>query len=255
MKSSYLLVMFSLFSKAKPVRRTFDAPLAPDKPLSVVGDLHGCYGLLARLLQDPPEGRHMVFVGDYIDRGEDSAEVLRLLMRLQKAGSDCVTCLMGNHERMLLDFLDAPERSAKRWLNSGGLQTLASFRVPPPQSTAGTEDWLRTRDYLVDAIGPELEDWIRSLPLTFQSGNITVVHAAADPNRAIDDQSSEDLLWGNQDFFRLPRVDGNWIVHGHTIVSEPLVEKGRIAIDTGAYATGKLTCALIDTNDVRFRQA
>lgn len=244
--------MFSWFSKSKPAP-VFDAPLEPQAPLAVVGDIHGSAGLLSRFLNDLPPNRHVIFVGDYIDRGEDSAKVLRLLMQLQSEHPEKITCLMGNHERMMLDFLDAPERNGRRWLNSGGMQTLASFGVQPPSGTAGDDVWLQTRDYLEARLGTGLESWVRALPLQFKSGNIAVVHAAADPSIPIDAQDPHVLLWGSPDFTRVPRGDGIWVAHGHTIVPEPIAQDGRIATDTGAYATGRLTAALIDPGEISFQ--
>ena len=105
----------------------FDAPLAPDRPLAVIGDVHGRDALLGRLLgtiaERAPEAQ-VVLVGDLIDRGEQSAEVLRRV-----AGRGDLVCVRGNHEAMCLEFLDDPEAYGPRWLFNGGLQTLASFGV------------------------------------------------------------------------------------------------------------------------------
>lgn len=249
--------MLSLFRKRSKAP-VFDAPAAPDEPLAVIGDLHGSDGLLDRLLQSltaPEMPARQVFVGDYVDRGENSARVLELLMQYQKDAPDRVICLMGNHERMLIDFLDMPTRAGKRWLRFGGAQTLASFRIPPLPETAPDEEWITLRDRFEDALGPAMEAWLRALPLSWQSGNVAVVHAAADPRAPIDGQSEQALLWGHPDFEDLPRSDGVWVVHGHTIVAQPQAEQGRIAVDTGAYATGKLTAALIGEGEIRFHTA
>jgi serine/threonine protein phosphatase 1 len=231
----------------------FGAPLAPELPLAVIGDVHGCDSRLARLLDriaaEAPE-HQVIAVGDVVDRGEDSAGVLRRL-----AGRGDVLCLMGNHEAMLLEFLDEPERRGPRWLWNGGLQTLASFGVGGVVTSAGPEMLRDARDRLVDAMGEELIRWIRARPLGCRSGNVAVVHAGADPAHPLEDQDEDVLLWGHPDFMARPRSDGVWVVHGHTILPEPVAESGRIGVDTGAYATGRLTAALIGPGAVEFISA
>lgn len=220
----------------------FEAPIAPDRTLAVIGDLHGCADflddLLGRIEADAPDA-HIIAVGDYIDRGEDSRGVIeRLIPR------NDMTCLMGNHEQMLLDFLEDPERTGASWLRYGGLQTLASYGVHGVLETSGADDLIKARDGLRNAMGPA-EDWLRNRPMRFQSGNVAVVHAGASPNRSLDDQDAKALLWGHPEFSRRDRADGIWIMHGHSIV--PVIEphRGKIGVDTGAYATGRLSAAIV----------
>ncbi|OWU66697.1 hypothetical protein ATO2_17780 [Roseovarius sp. 22II1-1F6A] len=226
------------------------APLAPEAAFCAVGDIHGRADLLDRLLeklheQAPPDAA-FVCVGDYVDRGEDSARVLRDLQALSVAHPDHVTCLMGNHEEMLLGFLDRPEQAGPGWLRHGGLQTLASFGLPAPAGATPTPAaWEDLRDQLRAALGADLETWLRALPLQWRSGNVAVVHAGADPALPLEAQTTRALLWGHRDFATTPRRDGQWVLHGHTITDMPQMQAGRIAIDTGAYATGRLTAALV----------
>lgn len=224
--------------------------LAPEAPLYVIGDIHGRADLLQRALQKLTPGVPIVCVGDLVDRGEQSAEVLRLL-----AGRPDILCLKGNHEDMLLQFLEAPETLGARWLRYGGLQTLASFGVTGVTETSPVEDRVVARNTLKEAMGPELENWLRKLPLSYRTGNLVVVHAAADPRVEMEDQQQRHLLWGHPDFHRTNRSDGLWIVHGHTVVDTPCATNGRISVDTGAYATGKLTIADISANGVQFLTA
>lgn len=232
----------------------FDAPIAPDGPVFVVGDVHGRHDLMMRLferieqIEDTPR---VVFVGDYVDRGEQSADVLRTLQGLSAQFGDLLTCLKGNHEAMMLEFLANPERAGQRWLRHGGLQTLASFRISRSPDTSMTE----LRDQLRDAMGQDLIDWVTGLPLRWQSGNLAVVHAGADPLVPMDRQSDDVLMWGTSQFMLTNRMDGIWVAHGHTIVRTPQAQSGRISTDTGAYATGRLTAAHIVPGDVRFIEA
>ncbi len=230
---------------------THFGPPAPEETFYAIGDVHGCADPLRRLVdgimtQEP--GTRIVCVGDYVDRGEHSAEVLAYLQSLAPGPDAQVICLIGNHEEMCLKFLDDPEGRSERWLRYGGLQTLASYGI----GLGSGRDPVALRDALAEAMGPATIDWLRALPTRWRTGNVAVVHAGADPWRPIEDQPPKTLMWGHQDFETTPRPDGIWVVHGHTIVDAPLAHDGRIAVDTGAYATGQLTAARISAEGVSF---
>lgn len=234
-------------------------PPRPDVPFFAVGDIHGCDRLFDRLLTRLDEMRHpealLVLVGDYVDRGEETARVLRRLTVLSEAAGDLMHCIMGNHEKMLLDVLDDPVAHGARWLRYGGLQTLASYRVPPVLGERPTGEWIEMRDRLAEAMGGDVIDWLANLPLTWQTGNVVVTHAGADPSLPINHQEGGNFLWGHPDFKRKARSDGLWVVHGHTITEVPQAAEGRIPTDTGAYATGVLSAALIEENKVTYVHA
>ena len=235
------------YNSAPPPIEVEMPPLAVDHPFVAIGDIHGCDDLLERLLSkltvEAPDAE-LVFVGDYIDRGEQNAKALRRLMRLEDA-----TVLLGNHERMCLDFIDKPEEKGPRWFRYGGLQTLASFGV-----SGSTKDPVGLRDGLIAAMGEEMVNWLCKLPLSYSNGNIHVVHAGADPDKPIEAQSEKALIWGHERFRKQARRDKFWVVHGHTIVDVPCVARGVVSIDTGAYATGRLSAAIFAGNDVQFIQ-
>ena len=227
----------------------------PDVATYVVGDIHGRADLLELLLSlidahiggtatsDP----HLVFVGDYIDHGPDSAETLARLRELTRDFASSVVCLMGNHERMMLDFLADPATRGPRWLREGGAATLWSFRIDaePILASGRPEDFREAARRLEGAMPEGLRDWLAGLPLSWRSGNLWAVHAGADPAHPMDAQSSRVLLWGHPEFEAVPRADGSWIAYGHTEMERPVYEDGRIALDTGAWRTGRLTaCAL-----------
>lgn len=225
----------------------FPAP-EPDEPLCIIGDVHGCFDLLCKLLDKVPEGHRCVLVGDYIDRGDQSAEVLRFLSQRPE-----LTCLMGNHEDMLLRFLEDPIREGERWIRNGGRETLATFQIEA-EPQMGEAELIACRDRLQQALGPELIGWLTALPLSLQSGNVLVTHAGADPARAVDQQARKDLVWGHPQFRHQLRRDGVWVVHGHIIVPDPVAAQGRIAVDTGAYALGVLSAVCLNTSALRFLQ-
>lgn len=224
------------------VERDFPPP-APDEALCFVGDLHGASHLLETLLalrQSRFPGHRLVFLGDAVDRGPDSAGTLRLLRRETARGA---IVLAGNHEAMLLDFLDAPEAAAARWLRHGGAETLLSFGVGAGALHGSRE----LRDALREALGAATEAWLRALPLMWQSGNLVAAHAGLDPDRSPEAQERVVVLWGGPPGrMRALRRDGLWVASGHVVVERAICRDGRIALDTGAYATGRLSYALID---------
>ena len=234
-----------------PVSQPPFAPLRPARPLVVIGDVHGCLPLLERLLARAGTGHpeaDLVLVGDLIDRGEQSAGVLRLAFERRRD----LTVLLGNHEEMLLHFLDAPETQAVRWFRNGGLQTMASFGIGPIGAAPDPDLCRSLRDRLRAALGEEIEAWLRSLPRLWQSGNVVVTHAGADPWLPITQQSAQALTWGAAEFGHRRRTDGIWVVHGHVIVEAGRCGDGVISVDTGAFASGRLTAALISEGQCDF---
>ena len=233
----------------------FDTAIAPDAPVFIIGDLHGCKGQLDQLqtqmaAKDPQATQ--VYVGDYVDRGEDSAGVLRSLFACKDDPS--VICLIGNHEDMMLGFLDHPAKKGQRWLRYGGLQTLASFGIGGVTASSEGDALVTASEALKTAMGAEMLAWLRTLPATWSSGNLTVVHAGADPVTPLTLQSAKTFMWGHPDFDRVLRADGTWVAHGHTVVEQANTHGGKIAVDTGAYATGQLTAAYVTSGDVAFLQ-
>lgn len=233
----------------------FDTPVAPDSPVFIVGDLHGCKlqldTLLGQMAAKAPTAIQ-VFVGDYVDRGEDSAGVLRALFAMKDDPS--VICLIGNHEDMMLGFIDHPAKKGQRWLRYGGLQTLASFGVGGVTASSEGDALIAASTALKDAMGAQMLAWLRALPATWSSGNLTVVHAGADPVTPLTLQPNKTFMWGHPDFDQVLRTDGIWVAHGHTVVEQANADGGKIATDTGAYATGKLTAAYVTSGDVSFIQ-
>ena len=230
---------------------------APDRLTYVVGDIHGRLDLLDTLLDDihDDQGKRpadWVFVGDYVDRGPDSAGVLRRLRGLQSTADCRVTCLMGNHEAMLLRFLETPVESAEHWLLSGGLETLSSFHLDRVSGDTPEQRHIALADGLRRALPPGTEDWLRARPLLWQSGNLAVVHALTDVQKPLSEQPEETLLWARPPKNLQPRPDGVWVAHGHTIMDQPRIRAGHIALDTGAFRSGMLTAAAIDEGEIRF---
>lgn len=236
--------LFKKTPKEEPA--VFIGRLAPERPIMAIGDLHGRHDLLMRLmpkLEAFAQEGEVVFVGDLIDRGPHSAECLTQIRAL--CAQPAFLCLMGNHEKMMLDFLDQPAERGARWLRYGGLQTLMSFGLRGISERMSPPGLIDAAARLRSAMEPGLEDWIRTLPRQHQSGNIHLVHAAADPKAPMAAQEDRVLLWGHPAFETTPRQDGQFVLHGHVIVDDACCVNGRIAVDTGAYATGRLSYARI----------
>ena len=229
----------------------------PDTPICVIGDLHGMAGLLdamLALIAAQPQARtaRIVFTGDLIDRGPGSAAVLRAVRALCQSDPAHHICLMGNHERMLLDFLADPARHGKRWIAAGGGETLISYGLGARTHAATpAARFTALADALRAALPDGMLNWLGALPLFWQDGPLGVVHAGADPDLLLADQPAAALLWGHPLFHSTPRPDGLWIAHGHIIVPRVQIGQGRIAVDTGAYKTGRLSALWLDSDGLR----
>ena len=232
-----------------------------ERLIYAVGDVHGRSDLLMplidRVFQDalattdgqmpPPE---LIFVGDLIDRGPDSRGVLEFLASVAEWPEFEPIFLIGNHELMLLQFLDEPLKG-RDWLRYGGYETLQSYGFGRLGDLADPKNLQRIAEDLKAAMGPHLS-FLSALKPWHRNGNLLFTHAGADPELSPENQSVEALVWGTQAFMRRRRTDGLWVVHGHNVVETPSVRSGRIAIDTGAYATGRLTVMKINGGEISF---
>lgn len=250
-----------ILSQLDPRRRSPPVPvnsarIRPDRALFAIGDTHGCVAQLTQMfarLDEVARGDEIcVFLGDYVDRGPQSREVLLLLYKLSQSTPERVICLMGNHERMLLDFIDDPAGVGAGWLHNGGVETLSSFGIEVPKDAIQSGATVDLAQRLEKALPKGLQEWLRTLPRQWSTGNIHCVHAAMSPKRPPDDQRGTVLLWGHPDFLTTPRSDDNIVVHGHTVVRQAGMSGNRIAVDTGAHLTGRLTAAHITLGQCRF---
>ena len=200
-----------------------------------IGDIHGSLDKLESLVEaclEHADGRDMrlVFLGDYIDRGPDSAGVVRLLMSLQLELQERLIALKGNHEAWALALLDG-EVEVSPWLRNGGGETLASY--------AAKDIGDLPRAHL---------DWMRSLRLFYDDGRRFFVHAGIDPDKPLDAQDEDALLWIREPFLTDGRDYGRLVVHGHTPLTgeKPDLRSNRLNLDTAAVFGGPLTAALFD---------
>lgn len=195
----------------------------------------------------------LILLGDYIDRGPRSAEVLESVLWLQARTEFEVRALKGNHEQAMLRFLDDPVAGAA-WIEFGGDATLMSYRVRVPRPL--DEDGLaRARDALRAELPQSHLQLMQSLEMSVVVGDYAFVHAGVRPGVPLDEQDENDLLWIRNDFIRAPGPFEKVIVHGHTWEPAAQIFGHRLGIDTGAYATGVLTAARIDDEGHRLIQA
>jgi serine/threonine protein phosphatase 1 len=227
----------------------------PDR-LYVIGDIHGRSDLLDRMvieisrdLEARPVGAALtVTLGDYVDRGADSRGVLDRLVC--NPFPTALVALKGNHETLFTAFLNDPS-VADHWRRLGGLETLHSYGVPVASLMMG-KNYEEAAAGLRAALPPAHLDFLGSLRTCLSVGKYFMCHAGVRPGVPLERQSEEDLLWIREEFLSSRANFGKIVVHGHTPTESPEVRPNRINIDTGAFMTGRLTCAVLDHGDPRF---
>lgn len=223
--------------------------VAKGDAIYAVGDIHGRYDLL-KVMTDmidrhaaayrPDESYHIIFLGDVIDRGPDSARVIRSLRALSKQKK--ATVLLGNHEDAMLRVIDGEPGMMTQWLKFGGDATLQSFGITPPVDAG---DYPQTTREMREAIPEKYVDWLRRRPISVRSGDYLFCHAGIRPGVDLNRQKSRDMLWIRDEFLDSDETHGVVVVHGHSISPDVELRHNRIGIDTGAYKTGVLTAAFL----------
>jgi serine/threonine protein phosphatase 1 len=231
-----------------------DHPALPEgQLLYAVGDIHGRLDLmrvlLARIEEDARTRSHakrrsLVFLGDYVDRGPDSRGVVADLLARQFQGFD-THFLKGNHEAILLDFLDHPLH-LDHWLLNGGQATMESYGVDTEalaEARAHPQTW---RETFVAALPETHLRFFRTLNLSVTFGDYLFVHAGVRPGVPLAAQSEDDLVWIRRPFLDHAGPFGKIVVHGHTPTALPVVRPNRIGIDTGAVFSDRLTALRLE---------
>jgi serine/threonine protein phosphatase 1 len=224
-----------------------------------IGDIHGRPDLLARLhdqiladMASAPAGTRplAVYLGDYVDRGLHSREVIDLLLERPLSGFEAVY-LKGNHDQQLLDFLSHPDTGAL-WLRYGGDATLYSYGVRLP-SDMPKELHLHVMSEDFRKVLPERHlRFFQNLSLTFEMGDFLFVHAGIHPGKTISEQTPEDILWIREEFLESDVDLGRVVIHGHSVTDQPEVRDNRIGVDTGAVFSNALTCLVLEGDRKRF---
>jgi serine/threonine protein phosphatase 1 len=233
-----------------------DRPAPPQHEIFAVGDIHGCYDPLCDLLKNiraasvtaRPE---IIFLGDYIDRGPKSRDVIDLLSSVEMSETFSPVFLKGNHEATLLDFLEDPSVGPS-WLQYGGAETLMSYGVTPPRLKGDEPGWIEASRALRERLPESHLQFFEKLDLCADRGLYFFAHAGIDPDRPIEAQRESDLLWIRDAFLNDNRRLERIIVHGHTPQDAPSKDQRRIGLDLGGYQTGRLAAAHILGEDVTF---
>ncbi len=219
-----------------------------DMPIYAIGDIHGRHDLLLKaeqaIVDDAAKipGRKLIItLGDYIDRGPSSAQVISHLMAPPPEDFDRIS-LTGNHEMIMLDYLDG-RISYADWLNMGADALLHSYGLDANHLPMIFPSASKLDAFIRQSLPKGHIDFMREMPILVDTPHVLFVHAGIDPSLTLDQQNDEDLVFIRQRFFNsstpLPKV----VVHGHTPVSEPEALPMRLNIDTGAYHSDKLTVA------------
>ena len=255
-----------MFLKLLKRRSAVQAPRSPRVPAGTVvwaiGDIHGRHDLLRPLVEairadmraTDAQKKVVVFLGDYIDRGPESREVIRYLAALPADEGVEWRFLKGNHEETMVKFLDDPMVGVQ-WCEYGGEATLRAYGLRPPDMKHRAEAWRRLSTDLDHKLGADERAFLANLELQVSIGDYFFAHAGARPGLPLDRQSAGDLLWIRSSFLRSDVEFEKVVVHGHTPAAEVHADRRRIGIDTRAYESGMLTALKLQGGERRILQA
>lgn len=255
-----------MFSKLLKRRPRMAAPAAPAVPHGTVawaiGDIHGRLDLLKPLVgaivEDmivarPRQGL-VIFLGDYVDRGEESRGVVEFLAGLDRDAGIEWRFLRGNHEETMLDFLRDPTVGS-RWCDYGGDATIRSYGLCVPDLKHRAEAWAHLSADLKHKLTAAQRAFLEEQELSITVGDYFFAHAGARPGEALERQTAEDLLWIRRSFLESDVEFDKIVVHGHTPTAEVHADHRRIGIDTRAYESGVLTALRLEGRDREILQA
>jgi serine/threonine protein phosphatase 1 len=229
------------------------AALPPGRRVYAIGDIHGCAEQLANLhaairrdlATRPAASVLLLHIGDYVDRGPDTAGVIEHLVQgCPVSGAEMVN-LLGNHEHTMIEALSGDRAAATDWLFAGGRPSLESYGVDPDSPR---ETWAA-------AVPDTHHAFLRGLTLIHREGGYAFVHGGVRPGVPLERQARDDLLRLRQPFLYSEQDFGAVVVHGHTPVKAPVIRHNRIAIDTGAVFGGLLTCLVLEDDRLGFLTA
>jgi serine/threonine protein phosphatase 1 len=250
----------AIFKKILNLKHSEPLPvgLPENHRLYCIGDIHGRLDLLQEVhrkiasdASDFDGVKIRVYLGDYVDRGPHSKQVIDCLLENNCPDFKAVF-LLGNHEQVLLEFLRNKDPSiAHEWFRFGGLSTLASYGVTV-HGAPMVKDVERLQAEFKEKMPAAHLAFFERLVLNYDIGGYFFVHAGVRPKIKLHRQRPEDMLWIREEFLNSDVFHGKVIVHGHSISDEPEIRHNRIGVDTGAYASGKLTCAVFEGVNCRF---
>jgi len=244
-----------LFGKSGNTGRLAGARVPEGVRVYCIGDIHGRADLLKALhrgiqadASQNPEGQQtrniVVYVGDYIDRGMQSREVIDHILSDPLPGFEKVY-LKGNHDDSLLQFLRDAD-FGPLWFSYGGDATVLSYGVRMSPSKVGRDRFEDMRQQLETNLPPEHLEFLQSLQMVYECGDYLFVHAGFRPGVGLQEQKPEDMMWIREEFLDSKHDFGKIVVHGHSVTEVPEMKGNRIGIDTGAYGSDTLTCLILE---------
>jgi serine/threonine protein phosphatase 1 len=195
----------------------------------IIGDIHGCLDMIKRLIDRinwQPGNDRLIFLGDYIDRGENSKGVVDFILALSRCSSG-VECLIGNHEALFLDYLNGRDR--RIFLSNGGWITVEGYLAEKSEE----EEAL---------VPPDHMSFYQSLKSFIELEEYYIVHAGFKPGVHVKDQELNDMIWIRDQFIYTEYDFGKRVIFGHTPFDEPFIMENKIGLDTGAVYGNRLTC-------------
>lgn len=248
-----------ILKNSKPSRYSLTQPLAEcmtfktakthnNEYVFAIGDIHGRADLLVQKIEqvkskiaaislEQTTKFHLVLVGDYIDRGQQSRKVIKTLMKLQ-IDNCTIHCLMGNHEDIFLKFLSKPHKYFKTWMAIGGAATLSSFGI----NNVDEYNAEQIKADLLAAMGMKMFGFISELKSSYTNGDYFFCHAVPKSSLPLNEQAKKILIYNRKE--SAPYYS-KIVIHGHVAGNEVTYDGSKINIDTGAYATENLTCLLV----------
>ncbi|MDP2133720.1 MAG: metallophosphoesterase [Sulfuritalea sp.] len=233
-----------------------------DTVIYAIGDIHGRLDLIdaihqriaADAMRRTARRRQVVYLGDYVSRGPDSRGVVDRVREWLPEGFERIT-LKGNHEDLMLRFLEGEIGTGRHWLDYGGLEAMAAYGVDIADRDARDDaSVIALGDGLARRLPPSHLEFFRALRISHRAGDYLFVHAGVRPGVPLSRQSDRDCLWIRKAFLHSDADHGAVIVHGHCISEQPEMRHNRIGIDTGAYRSGVLTCLVLDGENCSFLQ-
>jgi serine/threonine protein phosphatase 1 len=233
-----------------------------DTVIYAVGDIHGRLDLLERIHRNIADdaqrraSRHkrVIYLGDYVSRGENSRAVVDLVCAWLPPGFERVM-LKGNHEDLLLRFLGGALAAGRHWFDYDGLDALADYGVAISDRKLRDDASVEAlRKRFAAALPPSHLEFFRSLRVSHRAADYFFVHGGVRPGVPLEMQNDRDCMWIRKSFLDSDAEHGAIVVHGHSISAQPEVRHNRIGIDTGAYRSGVLTCLVLDGEGLSFLQ-
>lgn len=245
-----------------------DANIRDGLRVYAIGDVHGCLSELKEILslidddlsRQPIENHRLIFVGDYTDRGPNNPETLEFLINLRRTRPN-LTCLKGNHDKGLFDFVTRNGSQSTMFFRYGGASTLRQYRIDIPKQVA-EDEWMEPEPNDVprivrqaqEKIDPSHLHFLNALPYFTEQDDYFFCHAGIKPGVSLDDQAAGDLIWIRDEFLLSDKLYDKVVIHGHTSRLDVDVHPNRINIDTRCHATGVLTCLALEKDQHRILQ-